>query len=178
MSELEVRTLRVLWLPSLQIPDMHPLHWLCVIVVCITFKTMELVHSAAKGATTPYLQATSKPWPWLLSPLWLIMNKMTFPPCEDLRVTFCLLEANWKLLLSWNTDRFLLCLPLRLIRCLYSKWFHPILHKDSKVISPTHCCFLQLHTDHLGINLLGLNHSRPTISIEYDAICSVSIYSI
>lgn len=26
--------------------------------------------------------------------------------------------------------------------------------------------FLQLHTDHLGINLLGRNHSRPIMSID------------
>lgn len=35
---------------------MHSVHWLSVIV-CITFKAVELVHSAGKGAATPYLKA-------------------------------------------------------------------------------------------------------------------------
>lgn len=35
---------------------MHSVHWLAVIV-CITFEAVELVHSAGKGAATPYLRA-------------------------------------------------------------------------------------------------------------------------
>lgn len=35
---------------------MHSVNWLSV-TVCITFEAVELVHSAAKGAATPYPQA-------------------------------------------------------------------------------------------------------------------------